>query len=146
MAFNLVKSAWEVGCLIFRNRSSKAGVFTISPQGMREWMSVTDIDTQNGTLTAAAIAGGIIVHTSVTAAGTLTFDTAANILAAFPGIQTGEVIKCYVINDGAWTDTFAVAAGLTIGDVGQTLAIEESCLLLILVTSATTVHVQIIGG
>lgn len=148
MAMALVKSIWESGSLVFRRLDTLAGVFTIAPQGVREWASVSDIDAQNGTLTAARIATGIIVHTSVTGAGTLTFDTAANIIAAFPGITTGEVIKCYLINDGDQTVTLAADGGatVTLADAGQTLAINESCLLLILVTGAATVTVYTIGA
>ena len=148
MAMALVKSIWESGCLVFRRLDTLAGVFTISPQGIREWASVSDIDAQNGTLTAARIATGIIVHTSVTGGGTLTFDTAANIIAAFPGIQVGEVVKCYLINDGDQTVTLAADGGgtVTMGDADQTLAINESCLLLILMTGSATVTVYMIGA
>lgn len=140
MAMALVKSIWEAGSLVFRRRDTLAGVLTIAPQGPREWASVSDIDAQTGTLTAARILTGIIVHTSAVGAGTLTFDTAANILAAFPGIQVGEVIKFYLINDGTQTDTIASDGGttVTLGDVGQTIAADESALFLLLVTDITT--------
>ena len=148
MALNLVKSAWEAGNLIFRNKATGAAVLTISPQGPRETLTPTDIDTQNGTLTAAALAGGIIVHTSVTGAGTLTFDTAANIIAAFPGMAIGEVASCYLINDGAFTDTLAADGGatVTLADAGQTIAADESCRLLIRMTGAATVTVYTVGA
>lgn len=146
MAMALVKSKWESGNLVFRTKAAGTLICTIAPEGFREYLTVTDIDATNGTLSAAALAGGIIVHTSVTGAGTLTFDTAVNILAAFPGIATGDVITCYLINDGDQTVTLAVAAGTTIADTGQTLAINESCILVILVTSSTTVTVYTIGA
>lgn len=138
MSMALVKAVWESGSQIFRRLDTLAGAFTISPQNVRQWMSKTDFDNDSDTLTAAAIVGGIAVHTCGIGGGTLTTDTAANILAAFPGIQTGELIKCYVINDGAGVSTLAGGVGVTLGDAGQTLAADEAAELVFLVTSSTT--------
>ncbi|MCJ7510767.1 MAG: hypothetical protein MUP14_07775 [Dehalococcoidia bacterium] len=108
----------------------------------------TDIDAQNGTLLAAYLAGGLVTHTSTGAGGTLTFDTAANIIAAFPGLAIGDAVECYLVNDGNQTVTLAQDVGntTTIADTGQTLATKESCLLLILMTAAATVTVYAIGA
>jgi len=133
-----VLSIWESGAQVFRRLSNRQQVLRIAPQGIREYMTVTDLDTDDATLTAAAIAGGIAVHTCGIGGGTLTTDTAALILAAFPGIQTGELIKCYVINDGAGVSTLAGGDSVTLGDASQTLAANESAGLVFLVTSATT--------
>jgi hypothetical protein len=148
MAMALVDSAWENGNLVFREKATRTIVATIAPEGLRETLTPTDIDAQNGTLTAAALKGGIIVHTSETGGGTLTFDTAANIIAAFPGIQAGECFTCLLINDGDQTDTLAEDGGATttIADTGQTVAINESALLLLRVVSSTAVKVYVVGS
>jgi len=146
MPLSLVKSSFEAGSQVFRRVDTLAGIATIAPQGVREFMTVTDIDTDSGTLTAAAIVGGIAVHTCGIGGGTLTTDTAALIIAAFPGIAIGELIKCYVINDGAGVSTLAGGTDVTLGDAGNTLAADESAELIFLVTSATALTLYHWGG
>lgn len=146
MPLTLIKSAFEAGAQVFRSRSSLAIALTIAPQGIRKTMTVTDLDNDSDTLTAAAILGGIAVHSCGIGGGTLTTDTAVAIIAAFPGIQVGELIKCYVINDGAGVSTLAGGADVTLGDAGQTLAANESAELIFLVTSATALTLYHWGG
>lgn len=131
-------------------------MFRVSANGLEnrrrftEVMSFVDVDSQNSTFTAAQIAGGIVVHTSVTAGGTVTFDTAANIIAGSGGVgaltENGQCIKVYYINDGTQVLTFAVNTGVTIADTGQTIAADEAAIILIRRTSATTVTAYIIGA
>lgn len=113
-------------------------------------MSATDVDAQNNTLTVAQIAGGIVVHTSVTGAGTVTTDTAANIIAGASGVgaleQDGETVQCYYVNDGSQTLTFSGGTGVTVADTGQTIAADESAILLFRRASATTVTLYIFGA
>lgn len=137
MPLTLIKSAWESGALRFRAKVGGASLAAFTPGGLVRSMTRTDIDAQNGTLSAAGIKGGLIVHTSTTGGGTLTFDTADNILALFPGIAVGDVIECFLINDGDQTDTLAADAGptITLVDAGQTIASNESAHLLLLVTA-----------
>ena len=71
-----------------------------------------------GTLTAAAMIGGIV--TSTTAAGvTATLDTGANletaIAAVYSGVQNNDYFEFSVINTGANTFTVATASGWTDG-------------------------------
>lgn len=109
----------------------------------------TDVDAQNLTLAAAAIAGGIIVHTSVTGGGTATFDTAANIIAAIPALATlGNAYDFKYYNDGDQTVTFANDAGpsVTIVDTGQTAAINESALITLVNTGAGALAAYILGA
>ena len=148
MALSLIKSVWENGVLRFRNKATGTPIAAIGTLRLHEYLVNTDIDTQNGTLLAASLAGGLITHTSTNAGGTLTFDTAANIIAAFPGLAIGDAVECYLINDGNQTVTLAQDVGntTTIADTGQTVAINESCLLLILMTAAATVTVYTIGA
>lgn len=94
------------------------------------------------------IAGGLIT-VAPTGAQTATFDTAANILAALPVLANdGDTFECYFINltGGANTTTFAVATGLTIANVGQTVTQNESAILLFRRTSSTTIVVYILGA
>ena len=113
-------------------------------------LTASDVDTQNMTLTVAHIVGGVLVHTSTSGGGTITVDTGVNIIAGYNGagrlIANGDTEICYFINDGSQTDTFAVATGLTIADTGQTVATEESCILVFRRLTATTVHMYTIGA
>lgn len=113
-------------------------------------LTVTDNDAQNNTLTVAELVGGITVHTSVTGGGTVTTDTASNIIAGSSG--AGALTKnnqCYThfyINDGSQTLTFAGGSGVTVSDTGQTVATNESAILLVCRASSTTVTVHILGA
>jgi len=117
---------------------------------VREVLTPVDVDAQNNTLTVAQIVAGIVVHTSVTGAGTVTTDTAANIIAGSGGVgalkNNGETISCRYINDGTQTLTLSAGTGVTIADAGQTIAADEAALLLFRRTSATAVTVYIIGA
>lgn len=138
-----ISSAFESGDLIFRSevtgyvlaalRAASGGKNYISQR-----RSVVDIDAQNGTLLAASVAAGIIVHTSQTGGGTLTFDTAANYNAQFPDLQIGDVVEFDLFNDGNQTVTLAADAGptITLWDASQTLATHESCHVILLKTGA----------
>ena len=116
---------------------------------VREILTNTDLDTQNGDMLVAAIAGGIFTHTTVTAGGTVTTDTATNIVAgsgSFPGLTAdGQAVTVYYINDGAFTATFAGGTGVTFSDTGNTVLINESALVVFVRASATTVTAHIIG-
>lgn len=122
-----------------------AGGLLVTAGRIREVMAATDVDAQNHTLTAANIFAGIVVHTSVTGAGTVTTDTAVNIVAG--GLTAdGQCILCYYINDGDQTVTFAGGEGVTAADVGQTVAENESAILLFRRASATTVTMYHFGA
>jgi hypothetical protein len=117
---------------------------------IREVLTPTDVDAQDNTLTIAQIKGGIVVHTSVTAGGTVTTDTALNIIAAdgnWPGLTAnGQTVVCWYINDGTEVLTFAGGTDVTIADTGQTVAADEAVLLLFRRTSATAVTMYIVGA
>lgn len=142
----LVESIWKSGSLFFRKKSDHTNVVTLAPEGLRETLSVDDIDAQNGTLTAARIAGGIVTHNSKTGGGTLTMDTGANIDDAFPGLQVGECIKVYYVNRGDQTVTLANATGATVVDTGQTVAANESAIILLRKTADDTFSVYHFGA
>ena len=115
-----------------------------------EALSATDVDAQNGTLSAAQIAGGIVVHTSATGGGTVTTGTALAIIAGNAGVgalkNDGECIKCYYINDGTQVLTLAGGTDVTISDTGQTIGADEAALLIFRRTSATEVTCYVLGA
>ena len=111
-----------------------------------EVLTVTDDDSRNMTLAAEDIKGGINVHTSVTGGGTVTADTAANIIAKVPLTEDGQCIVSYYVNDGNQTATFAVAAGTTITNVANTVATNEAATLIWRRTSATAVVLTIVSS
>ena len=111
-----------------------------------EVLTVTDDDSRNMTLAAEDIKGGINVHTSVTGGGTVTADTAANIIAKVPLTEDGQCIVSYYVNDGDQTATFAVASGTTITNVANTVATNEAATLIWRRTSATAVVLTIVSS
>lgn len=127
-----------------------AGGLLVTAGRIREVMTPTDVDAQNNTLTVAQIVDGIVVHTSVTAAGTVTTDTATAIVAGASGVgaltANGQTIKCYYVNDGTQVLTFAGGTGVTVADTGQTIGADEAAILLFRRTSATAVTLYILGA
>ena len=108
-----------------------------------EILTVVDDDSRSMTLAAADILAGINVHTSVTGGGTVTVDTAANIIANVPLEKDNECITSYYINDGNQTATFAVATGTSIANVANTVLTNEAAVLIWRRTSATAVTLYI---
>jgi len=122
---------------------------TTKPQQLNritEILTVTDDDSRHMTLAAEDIKGGINVHTSVTGGGTVTADTAANIIAKVPLTEDGQCIVSYYVNDGNQTATFAVASGTTITNVANTVATNEAATLIWRRTSATAVVLTIVSS
>jgi hypothetical protein len=111
-----------------------------------EVLTVVDDDSRNMTLAAEDIKGGINVHTTVTGGGTVTVDTAANIIAKVPLTADGQAITSYYVNDGNQTATFAVATGTTITNVANTVATNEAATLIWRRTSATAVVLTIVSS
>jgi hypothetical protein len=75
----------------------------------------TTIATQNGTPTIAQLLGGLITHTSVTGAGTLTTPTGTQMSAGIAGVTTGDNFWCVYANTGNQTVTItAGASGVTL--------------------------------
>ena len=111
-----------------------------------EILTVVDDDSTDMTLAAADILAGINVHTSASSGGTVTVDTAANIIANVPLEKDNECITSYYINDGDQTVTFAVATGTTIADTGNTVLINESAVLIWRRTAATAVTLYIVSS
>ena len=128
-----------------------SGTNTVSGQLLvsGEYVHNTELvneDAQNATLLAAELKKRLIVHTSTTGGGTITTDTAANIIAGIPLSNDGDTFQCYFVNDGDQTDTIAAGSGVTLGDSGNTILENEACLLVFRRTSSTAVTVYQIGG
>ena len=158
MATSSTHKGWKKGSSSLGALYNGTEVATLSAAGLNipaagrltQLYTVTDIDAQNATLSVAYIVGGIIVHTSATGAGTATSDTAANIIAGSSGVgalaNDGDSIMCWYINDGDQTVTLAGGTDVTVGDTGQTVATNESALLLFVRTAATTVTMYHVGA
>ena len=103
-----------------------------------------------GTYTAAQIAGGIIARDPAGSARTDTTDTAVALIAA-AGLNLendGDTFECHVINTADAAEAITIAGGtdVTIANAGQTIAQNESALLLFRRTSATAITVYILGA
>lgn len=117
----LVMSEWIAGALTFRKKSDRTKITALSVNGPGRFVTRVDVDAQNADLLVAMFTSGLLVHTSVTGAGTLTLDTGANFDAAYPEWQVGEVRECYYQNDGTQTVTLTGATG-TVRVSAQTIA------------------------
>ena len=74
---------------------------------------------------------------AVSAGGTLTVDTAANLDAAFPEWQVGETMECHYVNDGDQTVTLTGATGTTRLSA-QTIATLQGRRIVFLKTATST--------
>lgn len=133
----LVYSEWVNGVLVFKSAATGVALESIGPGRSRKALVRVDIDAQNGTITAANMVSGLVVHTSVTGAGTITTDTGTNIDAAFAGLAVGDAIEVYYVNDGAFTVTLTGAAGCTALSA-QTIATLQGVKFTFLKTAANT--------
>lgn len=94
-----------------------------------------------GTYTAANLLTGKIVRDPASGNRVDTLDTAANLVAAIPGVAVGDEITVKVINDAAGANTVTIAAGSggTFGSTNKThvLAQNTSTMLIIRITNIT---------
>lgn len=114
-------------------RSGRAGDYSVA----NPVITTTATDAAD-TITATEIAGGVVQYTGFTAARVLTTDTAANILAANPAMDIGDVLMCKVSIVPAFAGTFAAGTGVTLA--GRATCPASSYVdVCITKTSATTV-------
>ena len=118
----------------------------IEREAPRRVMTVTDTDSQHATLTADAIKAGLITHNSKTGASNATTDTAANIISTCGLTANDQCIQCYYVNRGDQTVTLVGGTDVTIFDDGQTVATNESAVLVFRRTSATEVTMYHFGA
>lgn len=115
-----------------------------SGDGLFAGALITAIATDaNDTVTVAKMAGGIIQYTGFTAGRTLTTDTAANIIAAYPNMDIGDVYVFCVSIVPAFAGTWAAGAGVTLAGRATTPASSYS-LVAVTKLSATTVEVRVL--
>ena len=139
---NLAVEVEEQAAAAFSNTTGTFGRFA-------QVLSVTDFTTAgNYAITAAALAGGIITRDPNGSARTDTFPLGTLIETAIPGLPVGAAFSCYYINtaNGSEVITLAVATGVTINNVGQTLAQNEAALLIFRKTAEATFVVYILGA
>lgn len=73
------------------------------------------------TLTAAEVIGGIVVADCAGAGRTYTLPTAALLVAAIPGAQVGDVVRCLIVNGSDAAEAITLAEGTGGGfDANQT--------------------------
>lgn len=92
----------------------------------------------NRTLVVADIAQSVISFSGFTAGRTLTTDTAANILAAYPAMDIGDSIALQLGVSVAFAGTFAAGTGVTLKGKAAVPA-SGAVIVYITKTSATTV-------
>lgn len=100
------------------------------------------------TYSAAQVAGGVITRDPNGAARTDDTPTAVDLIAACGLEMDGETASCVLINtaDAAEAITLQAGVGVTIANVGQTLAQNESALLIFRRTSASAATLYIVGA
>ena len=140
MTATLNGSKWTAGYLKFFTKATARATATLSSIGLGREVTRVDVDATNATLPAATMLSGFLVHTSVTGAGTLTVDTGANLDAAFPEWQIGEVYGVYYLNDGTQTVTLTGATGST-ALAAQTIATLQGRVIRFLKTGAAAYSV-----
>ena len=105
----------------------------------------TDLDAQSGTITAANFLTGVVLHTSVTGAGVITFDTAANLISGLELEADNEVAKCLYVNDGNQNVTLNGGSPTGVTYVNNpTVAAEGAATLVVRRTGAAAVSVYIV--
>jgi hypothetical protein len=94
-----------------------------------------------GTLTGAAIAGGLITRSGSTAAYTDTTDTAALIVAAIANAFVGQSFLLHIKNTVAFAQTLAAGAGVTLSGSSNIIPPNSAGLYLVTLTSLTAVTI-----
>ena len=121
------------------------GGLNLNEGRLRQVLTVTDVNSQHNTLSAAQANAGIVLHTSTGGGGTVTADTAANYISTC-GLDTdGQCLEVYYVNDGGETLTVnGAATGITFVDTGNTILTNEAAVILIQRTSATECKICIV--
>lgn len=112
------------------------------------WLAAVHSPTADATdgalsLTVAQIQNGAALYTGLTGAQDLTTPTAADILAALPGMDTGDSHVVTVTNTAAFAATF-VAGDASVTLAGFATANANTRKLIITKTSGTTVTITAI--
>lgn len=137
----LLGSAWHVNQVAFVNQlaleiqgGNAAGIDPLT----------TTISTVGaGTLTAAALTGGIVNRTGSTAAYSDTTDTAVNIIAAMPNQNVGTSQIVHIENTVAFPETISAGAGVTVSGNAVVPPLSTGVFLMTIATAATVTLVGI---
>ena len=112
-----------------------------------EYVQATDEDAQNVSLTAAEFKQGLVVHTSTGGSGTVTMDTAANLISTLELTADNMTAHCYYINDGNQDVAFSGAAsGVTYANTSAKVKQNQGAQVLVRRTGAAAVTVYLIGS
>lgn len=130
-------SKWVAGYLKFFKKADGRTIGGFNSSGPTRAVTLVNADEQNTILTAAILGSGLLVHTSVTGAGTLTTDTATNLDSAFPEWQIDEQMVCHYVNDGNQTVTLTGDTGVT-RLAATTIATLQGRRIVFLKTAAST--------
>lgn len=116
--------------------------------GMLPPAKYTTAALQAATIPAANLAGAsdVIFDNTGTTPGTLTTDTAANIIAAVPGWQIGQTYILEIRNDSGSANTATIAGGTGVTMTGTlTIAQNTTRRFAVTYTGAAAVSMQSIG-
>lgn len=97
-----------------------------------------------GTLTAAALVGGVILRSGPGGAYNDTTATATEILAAYPGARVGTSFEFTHVNGVAFAATIVAGAGITLAGVTANAASKVRTYLAV-VTNVSTPAITITG-
>ena len=117
-----------------QNMIRDSGLPRVAIAGDGPFLSITETPLATvgaGTLLAALLGTGMLLRSGSTAAYIDTLDTAANFDLAYTGLQVGESIDCYYVNNVAFAATVAVAAGITAKSAAGNLVVPASSAKLI---------------
>ena len=124
-----------------------AGVINFASGNLTQTLSETDKDAQNISISAAEFKAGIIIHTSTSSGGTITIDTAANLISGLDLTADNQCATCVYINDGNQDVTMSGSVtGVSYADTGAQIKENGSALLMVRRLTSTTVKMYIIGG
>ena len=100
--------------------------------------------TTNSTMLAASMPPGALVsRTGATGAFTETFDTAANIIAAYPEIEIGQTYRFAYCNVAAQTATYTTNTGITLTGLATNAGSYLTHAIYVTKTSATTLGILV---
>ncbi len=100
--------------------------------------------TTNSTLLAALMPPGANVQrTGATGTFTETFDTAANIIAAYPELDIGQTYRFTYCNVAAQTATYTTNTGITLTGLATNAGTSLSHAIYVTKLSATTLGIQV---
>jgi hypothetical protein len=100
--------------------------------------------TTNSTMLAASmIPGALVQRTGATGAFTETFDTAANIIAAYPEIEIGQTYMFKYCNVAAQTATYTTNTGITLTGLATNAGTSLTHAIYVTKLSATTLGILV---